>query len=151
MFWFQVKTKSGYVRIEYLINTIIDIKLNTSPQKRDKNYKVYNRLKNDLLKYFSGRKIDFKRYKINIDGLTDFERNVLENTRLIPYGNTKSYSQIASEAGNPRAGRAAGNALNKNPVPIIIPCHRVIKKTGKPGGFSAGEKWKKILLLLENP
>jgi methylated-DNA-[protein]-cysteine S-methyltransferase len=107
-------------------------------------------LKNDLLKYFCGKKVSFTKYKINYDNLSDFGKKVLKNTRLIPFGNTKSYSQIAEDTGNPKACRAVGNALNKNPVPVIIPCHRVIQKNGKLGGFSGGTRWKYILLLLEN-
>lgn len=103
----------------------------------------------DLLRYLSGRKVDFAKYKIDYCNLGSFERKVLEKTRLIPYGTTKSYSQLAEEIGNPKASRAVGNALNKNPVPIIIPCHRVVRKNGELGGFSGGARWKKILLSLE--
>lgn len=103
----------------------------------------------DLLKYLSGQEVDFTKYKIDYGNFSSFERKVLEKTRLIPYGTTKSYSQLAEEIGNPKASRAVGNALNKNPVPIIIPCHRVVRKSGELGGFSGGTRWKKTLLFLE--
>jgi len=78
-----------------------------------------------------------------------FERKVWDAARKIPFGKTSSYGLIAAAAGNPRAGRAAGNALGKNPIMIIVPCHRVIKSDGSCGGFSAGPDLKKKLLGLE--
>lgn len=150
MFWFQLKTKYGYIRVKYSGENILKIYLNGKVQKKDKHYKVYHELKDDLSEYFNGQKIDFNKYKISFDDLRGFQKKVLEYTRLIPYGNTKSYSQLAGDAGNLKAGRAAGNALNRNPAPVLIPCHRVIQKDGRSGGFSAGAKWKKALLLLEN-
>lgn len=150
MFWFQLKTKFGYVKVEFFKQKILAVRLADNIQKKDKYYKIYPECKKDLLKYFNGQKINFAEYKVDYDNLSNFEKKVLEKTRLILYGNTKFYSQLAGETGNPKAGRAVGNALNKNPAPIIIPCHRVIRKNGNSGGFSAGVKWKKILLLLEN-
>jgi O-6-methylguanine DNA methyltransferase len=78
-----------------------------------------------------------------------FEKKVWNAARSIPYGNTLSYGDIAGICGNPNAGRAVGNALGKNPVIIIVPCHRVIKSDGCFGGFSAGPDLKKKLLELE--
>ena len=79
-------------------------------------------------------------------GYTDFEISVLEETRKIPYGKIKTYSDIAKAIGKPKAARAVGNALGKNRTPILIPCHRVIKSDGSLGGFSMGLEWKKKLL-----
>ena len=78
-----------------------------------------------------------------------FERKVWDAVRKIPFGKTLSYGLIAAAAGSPRAGRAVGNALGKNPVMIIVPCHRIIKSDGSCGGFSAGPDLKKKLLRLE--
>ena len=78
-----------------------------------------------------------------------FEKKVWDAARKIPFGRTSSYGLIAAAAGSPRAGRAAGNAPGKNPVMIIVPCHRVIKSDGSSGGFSAGPDLKKKLLGLE--
>ncbi|MDD5773978.1 MAG: methylated-DNA--[protein]-cysteine S-methyltransferase [bacterium] len=149
MFWFQFKTKYGYIKVEYSGKNLLTIDLNAGFQKRDKYYKVYKGLKDDLSEYFSGGKTDFNKYKIIQDNLTEFEKKVLDKIKLIPYGNTRSYSQIAKDTGHPKACRAVGNALNRNPVPIVIPCHRVIKNNEELGGYSAGIKWKKILLGLE--
>ncbi|MDD2654977.1 MAG: MGMT family protein [Candidatus Omnitrophica bacterium] len=81
--------------------------------------------------------------------LTDFEKKVLKITSLIPLGEVRSYQWVAKKIGRPKAVRAVGAALKKNPYPIIIPCHRVIKSDGSPGGYAKGKELKKKLLLLE--
>ncbi|MHC1567190.1 MAG: methylated-DNA--[protein]-cysteine S-methyltransferase [Candidatus Syntropharchaeia archaeon] len=80
--------------------------------------------------------------------MTEFERRVLLETRRIPYGETVTYSEIARRIGNPGAYRAVGNALKKNPLPIFIPCHRVVGKNGV-GGYKYGIDIKKKLLEIE--
>ncbi len=92
---------------------------------------------------------DSRNCQINFTGYTDFEISVLEETRKIPYGKTKTYSDIAKAIGKPKAARAVGNALRKNRTPILIPCHRVIKSDGTLGGFSMGLEWKRKLLEME--
>ena len=81
--------------------------------------------------------------------LTPFEKKVLKITSQIPLGQARSYKWVAKKAGKPKAARAVGRALNKNPYPIIIPCHRVIKSDGSLGGYAKGKKLKKKLLLFE--
>jgi methylated-DNA-[protein]-cysteine S-methyltransferase len=78
-----------------------------------------------------------------------FRREVLTVTNMIPYGQTLSYAQVAAEAGNPRAWRAAGTALATNPLPILVPCHRVLRGTGKIGPYRGGTEAKRLLLSLE--
>jgi methylated-DNA-[protein]-cysteine S-methyltransferase len=78
-----------------------------------------------------------------------FTRAVLESTANIPYGQVRSYADVAREAGSARAVRAAGNALAGNPFPILIPCHRVVKSGGLLGGFGGGSDMKRKLLALE--
>jgi len=80
---------------------------------------------------------------------TVFQLMVWEEVMRIPYGNTLTYKEIAERIANPNAGRAVGKALNKNPVPILIPCHRVIGSKGKLTGYGAGIAIKKKLLELE--
>jgi O-6-methylguanine DNA methyltransferase len=80
---------------------------------------------------------------------TPFQRRVWEATRSVPWGEVVSYSEIARLAGAPRAVRAVGNALGKNPVPIVVPCHRVIHFGGSIGGFTSGLDWKRYLLSKE--
>jgi O-6-methylguanine DNA methyltransferase len=98
--------------------------------------------------YFSGRLASFNQ-KLDLTQATAFQKKVWRASRLIPYGETRSYLWLAEKMGYPKAVRAVGQALACNPLPIIIPCHRVTKKDGRLGGFSGGLKIKKMLLSLE--
>lgn len=80
---------------------------------------------------------------------TEFEQKVYNALRKIPKGEVRSYEWVAEQIGNPKAVRAVGNALHNNPTPIIVPCHRVIRKDGSLGGFGLGRKKKRELLLKE--
>lgn len=101
-----------------------------------------------LDRYFAG---DLKRFDVPLDWrLTrGFRREVLRETAAIPYGSTASYAQMAERAGSPRAVRAAGSALATNPLPIIVPCHRVLRSDGKVGAYLGGTSMKQELLALE--
>ncbi len=103
---------------------------------------------NDLLDYFNGKKVNFK-FLLDLRIGTIFQRKVWNKISEIPYGELRTYKWIASEIGNLNAVRAVGNAVGKNPVPPIIPCHRVIRTDGNLGGFSSGISLKKWLLKLE--
>ncbi len=109
---------------------------------------VLHRALHELRLYAQGRLQRFT-VPVDISGVTGFTRLVLERTATLPYGTTISYGQLASSIGRRGAGRAAGNSLGKNPVPIIIPCHRVIRADGSAGGYSSGVRRKKLLLALE--
>jgi len=98
--------------------------------------------------YFSGHRTTFPD-KLDLSRATHFQREVWEITRLIPYGETRSYAWVAKQIKKPRAMRAVGQALGKNPLPIIVPCHRVVASDGKLGGFSGGVEMKRYLLFLE--
>jgi len=98
--------------------------------------------------YFDGHKVGFPD-KLDLSGATPFQREVWEKTRLIPYGETRSYFWVAKQIGKPKAARAVGQALAKNPLLIIVPCHRVVAGDGKLGGFSEGVEMKSYLLSLE--
>jgi methylated-DNA-[protein]-cysteine S-methyltransferase len=87
--------------------------------------------------------------KLDLAEGSRFERRVWEVTRRVPYGAVVSYGMLASRLGIPGAARAVGNALGKNPVPIVVPCHRVIHGDLSIGGFSSGLRWKRFLLELE--
>jgi O-6-methylguanine DNA methyltransferase len=102
----------------------------------------------ELSSYFNGHRVNFKSI-LDLSIGTKFQRKVWEKVSEIPYGELRSYKWIASKIGNPNAVRAVGNAVGKNPVPPIIPCHRVIRSDGKLGGFSSGIALKKWLLKLE--
>ena len=100
-----------------------------------------------LQEYFSGKRTRFD-VPLHISG-TEFQQAVWAEVARIPYGETRSYAQIAQAIGKPSSYRAVGNANNKNPVPIVIPCHRVIKSQGVLGGYAFGLKIKEYLLRLE--
>ena len=78
-----------------------------------------------------------------------FRRAVLERLREVPFGETVSYGELAARTGNPRAARAVGTACARNPVPIVVPCHRVLPSTGKLGAYAGGPERKRALLSLE--
>lgn len=102
----------------------------------------------ELEAYFAGR---LKRFaaRCDLERLTPFTRAVLKITARIPYGEVRSYQWVARKLRKPDASRAVGNALARNPIPIIVPCHRVVRSDGAIGGFALGPGWKKRLLALE--
>jgi methylated-DNA-[protein]-cysteine S-methyltransferase len=100
-----------------------------------------------LMEYLSGERKDFE-LPLNPSG-TPFQKKVWEVLRSIPYGETLSYKEVAQRAGNPKASRAVGMANNRNPIPVIIPCHRVIGADGKLVGYGGGLPTKVKLLTLE--
>ena len=88
---------------------------------------------------------------MDLSNYTPFQRSVWKALQKIPVGETRSYQWVAKKIGKPKAVRAVGQAVGANPIPIIIPCHRVIRSDGTIGGFSSGLKWKRFLLTTENP
>ncbi|PXF59477.1 MAG: cysteine methyltransferase [Candidatus Methanogaster sp.] len=102
----------------------------------------------DLIRYLRGEVVDFSGYEVDLSGLTEFERSVIKETRKIRYGSVVTYSELAARIGKPNAARAVGNALKNNPLPIVIPCHRVVSKGGI-GGYAFGVEAKRRLLKLE--
>ena len=102
----------------------------------------------ELDEYFAGAR---HRFEIPLDWRLSrgFARRVLEATANIPYGATATYKQMAAQAGSPRASRAAGNALGSNPIPIIVPCHRILHSGGGLGGYTGGVEKKRLLLGVE--
>jgi methylated-DNA-[protein]-cysteine S-methyltransferase len=105
-------------------------------------------IRRELDEYFAGRRRGFT---VDVDlALTEgFTRRVLRATSRIPFGEVSSYRDVAGRAGNPRASRAAGNALGSNPIPIVVPCHRVVHSGGGLGGYTGGLERKRFLLALE--
>ncbi|HLR43520.1 MAG TPA: methylated-DNA--[protein]-cysteine S-methyltransferase [Pseudogracilibacillus sp.] len=104
--------------------------------------------KQQLIEYFDQKRETFDLpYDIQIG--TTFQRSVWDALLTIPYGETVSYADIGEKINNPKAVRAIGNANGKNPISIIIPCHRVVQKDGKLGGYSSGLDMKRYLLQLE--
>jgi methylated-DNA-[protein]-cysteine S-methyltransferase len=107
-----------------------------------------DRARRELDEYFDGRRT---RFELTLDwALTSgFRRSVLDATARIPYGHTGTYRSVATMAGSPQAVRAAGTALATNPIPIIVPCHRVLRSDGTVGQYRGGTERKAVLLRLE--
>lgn len=103
-------------------------------------------LKSLIKQYFEGEFTDFSDVKLNLDGLSDFQKRVLFAARGVKFSETVSYKELADISGHRSACRAAGTALSKNPIPLIIPCHRIIRSDGTVGEFSSGSEMKKKLI-----
>jgi methylated-DNA-[protein]-cysteine S-methyltransferase len=105
-------------------------------------------IRSELDEYFNGRR---RAFAIPLDWtlVGPFARRVLRVTAEIPFGGVLSYQEVAAEAGSPRGSRAAGNALGSNPIPIVVPCHRVLRSGGALGGYGGGLERKRFLLALE--
>ncbi|TLV02532.1 methylated-DNA--[protein]-cysteine S-methyltransferase [Dyadobacter luticola] len=115
----------------------------------DENHPILLETEKQLNEYFAGSRKEFD-LVLDFEG-TDFQKKVWLAMMEIPFGETKTYGQIAKEIGIPDAVRAVGGAANKNPIPIIGPCHRIIGANGKLVGFGGGLAHKSILLNLEKP
>lgn len=105
------------------------------------------RAKKQLFEYFSGMRVEFS-VPVVMDG-TDFQKQAWTELLKIPYGSTISYEEHAIQLGNKDKVRASANATARNPIPILIPCHRVRAKNGSLGGFSGGQEAKHFLIQLE--
>jgi len=145
-------TPRGLVRIAYGANVVTDAVLDELAQRISprvlESPAALDEVRRELDEYFAGRRTTFE---LPIDWrLHDgFSRRVLRATARIPFGQLQTYSQMAAKAGSPRAHRAAGNALGANKMPIVVPCHRVVRTGGALGGYTGGIERKKFLLGLE--
>jgi methylated-DNA-[protein]-cysteine S-methyltransferase len=145
-------TDRGLVRLSYLGfrdegDTLQALASDVSPRVLEAPARL-DGVRRELDEYFERRRSSFD-LAIDWSPLGDFQRRILEATVAIPFGQHASYGQVAERAGNPRAFRAAGTALGRNPIPIIIPCHRVWAAGGKLGGYTGGLERKRALLELE--
>ena len=122
--------------------------LDESIKQAKRSPHLFQDLMERLRAYFSGHKVTFPD-KLDLYEATAFQREVWETTRLIPYGETRSYTWVAEQLGKPEASRAVGQALSRNPFPIIVPCHRVLASNGSLCGFAGGIEMKKYLLSVE--
>ncbi len=145
-------TPAGLVRVAYpgfrsQDEVLEELAVKLSPRVLEAPARV-DRARRELDEYFEGRR---QRFDLPIDwSLTSgFTRAVLRATARIPYGEVGSYATVAGEAGSPRAVRAAGNALGANPMPVVVPCHRVLRTGGALGGYTGGIERKEFLLRLE--
>jgi methylated-DNA-[protein]-cysteine S-methyltransferase len=105
-------------------------------------------IRRELDEYFGGRRRGFD-LPIDLRGVTPFSERVLGELALVPFGETATYAQLATRAGNPKAARAVGTIMNRNPVPIVLPCHRIVGANGDLVGYGGGLERKEMLLRLE--
>jgi methylated-DNA-[protein]-cysteine S-methyltransferase len=145
-------TARGLVRIAYLDEgddhaVLADLAARVSPRVLSAPRRL-DEPRRELDEYFAGLR---QRFEIGLDWrLTEgFGRRVLKATARIAYGDVSTYKRVASAAGSPRGHRAAGNALGSNPLPIIVPCHRVLHSDGGLGGYTGGVERKRVLLGVE--
>src|SRR4029450_2511427 len=106
-------------------------------------------VKRELEEYFEGRRHEFD-LPIDLRGRSDFSRLVLEQLARVPYGEVTTYGSLAARSGRPKAARAVGTIMNRNPIPIVLPCHRVVGSTGSLVGYGGGLERKRLLLDLEH-
>ncbi len=105
-------------------------------------------LREQLEAYFKGERVAF-RAQLDLSGLSDFTRQVYRTLALVGYGQLTSYRRLAEDVGRPLAWRAVGNAMARNPLPVLVPCHRVLKSDGGVGGWSGKPGWKERLIGIE--
>lgn len=144
-------TERGLVRVAYPERPLDDVLTRIAEEVSPRVLEAPGRLdsiRRELDEYFEGR---LHRFGEPIDwSLTHgFARKVLEATAQIGYGQVRTYGEVAASAGSPRAVRAAGNGLGSNPLPVVVPCHRVVRTGGGVGGYAGGIERKEFLLALE--
>ncbi|MFL5982717.1 MAG: methylated-DNA--[protein]-cysteine S-methyltransferase [Gaiellaceae bacterium] len=116
---------------------------------RDRVVPDVEQLVRAIRRYFEGSRVDFRDTEIEVDGWTEFQRDILAALRSVPYGEIVSYSELARLAGHPRAQRAAGTFCAHNRFPLVVPCHRVVSSNGIGSYGSLGLDYKRRLLALE--
>ncbi|HEY4427600.1 MAG TPA: methylated-DNA--[protein]-cysteine S-methyltransferase [Solirubrobacteraceae bacterium] len=141
-------TRRGLVRLAFPEEDVDDVLVRLARRLSPRIVEAPGQLegvRRELEEYFEGRR---RRFAVALDWslVGPFGRRVLGATAAIPYGGVLSYAEVAAEAGSPRGSRAAGNALGSNPIPIVVPCHRVLRSGGSLGGYGGGLDRKRWLL-----
>jgi methylated-DNA-[protein]-cysteine S-methyltransferase len=146
-----VATKRGLVRVAFPeedVDSLLDRLARALSPRIVQASAPLQQAQRELDEYFGGRRREFD-LPLDWSLVGPFGRRVLRYTARIPYGGVSSYKQAAAAAGSPRGSRAAGNALGANPIPIVVPCHRVLRSGGALGGYGGGLDRKRWLLGLE--
>lgn len=144
-------TRRGLVRIAFETENRDDVLGEVAERLSPRIFDAPRRLdpvRRELDRYFAGRLRDFE-VPIDWSLSGDFARRVLRRTARIPYGSVASYGEVAAGIGTPRGARAVGNALGSNPIPVVVPCHRVVRSGGAIGCYGGGLPRKRLLLALE--
>lgn len=138
----------GMLKIGYENDKVVFLKKVDETDDLGRKTKFTDFVHGQVLEYLCGKRRSFD-FAYELRG-TEFQKKVWEQLIRIPYGETRTYKEVAAAVGNPKASRAVGMANNKNPVTIVVPCHRVIGTDGKMVGYAGGVEMKKGLLALEN-
>jgi methylated-DNA-[protein]-cysteine S-methyltransferase len=146
------RTPRGLVRLglpgEDVEATLVDLAERISPRVLETPGR-FDRERRELEDYFEGRRQEFD-LPIDWQLSHGFMLTARQGIAAIPYGETRTYADLARAAGNERAVRAAGSACSRNPIPLVVPCHRVVRSDGTPGLYAGGVEMKKRLLEMEN-
>ena len=142
-----IETPLGVMRAEADENTLAVLGFDAAPVSQPSSNSILEKLRAELTEYFAGKRNDFT-VEMSPAG-TEFQKRVWAELRRIPHGKTISYEELAHRIGKPTAQRAVAQANGANPICILIPCHRVIAKNGRLGGYSSGLERKRFLLGLE--
>ena len=142
------RSKIGNIRLLGCRSMLVSLAFtDESPGEPDGCSPMLSDAREQILSYLDGRLYNFD-IPLHLEG-TDFSNAVWRELQSIPYGTVRTYADIAKGIGNTKAFRAVGNAVHANPLPIVVPCHRVVRSDGRPGGYAWGEERKAFLLGLE--
>jgi methylated-DNA-[protein]-cysteine S-methyltransferase len=144
--WIYAEPLGLYVIAEVEGKTVRSVELTGKKPRFEARGTAFTRA---LEKYFATGKDEFSAYSPDYTGMTSFRKKVMQELRKVPAGSTVTYGELASSVGSPGAARAVGNVMATNPVPLFVPCHRVVATVGL-GGFSGGLDVKRSLLKLES-
>jgi len=145
---YYYNSSAGILEIVTGKNSLLSIQFVKKSGVSDKKTGYLKEVISQLDEYFKGKRKRFD-LKLEFEG-TDFQKKVWEELIKVPFGKAISYKELAKKVKNPKGYRAVANALNKNHILLVIPCHRIISSDGSIGGFGAGIKAKRILLSNEN-
>lgn len=137
----------GILKISYIESAVIGIRIVAKINEEDVHSEISDTAYEQICEYIAGRRKSFD-LPYELYG-TEFQKRVWTELCRIPYGETRTYKQIAEAVGNPESSRAVGSANGKNPIMIIVPCHRVIGTNGNLTGYAGGLELKKALLDIE--
>ncbi|MGC9360033.1 MAG: methylated-DNA--[protein]-cysteine S-methyltransferase [Anaerolineae bacterium] len=141
--WSLIASPRGIVRVAFATEPA-----NAAETGEDEAWRILTGTREQILAYLRGERRQFD-VPLDLGDATEFQRRVWEACEAIPYGATTTYGKLADSIGAPKGARAVGQALGSNPVPILIPCHRIIASDGSLGGYGGGLALKRALLALE--
>lgn len=158
LFGTVIQTPFGFCAALFTARKTITAFMLPAPRARAERFagrgapRAFPALEKAVQRYFAGNREEFGAFKTALRGATPFAEKVYRALEKIPYGSRVTYRQLAEMAGNPRAARAVGTAMRQNPIPLLAPCHRVVRSDGGLGGFAAvqGASLKKTMLEMES-